>query len=344
MIRLSFIGNGLISYAHGVCLDALIRSGKINAIIANNFDPDGARASNFAQLFHSQQVESPQELIKNSDAIYILTPTKFHLDYITLAAPYQVPIFIEKPLATNLNDALKIEEIIKSNNLKVQVGLVLRTSPLFLQLRDFIDTKRFGHLMAINLTDDQFFPIQGHYASSWRSQYDLAGGGTLIEHSIHDIDILYFLNGPIQSAKALISAFSEYQGIEDSAGVLLRHSNRSISTITSVWHKILSRPSTRNITAFFEDAIVSFGGDFVGTMQIISDKETFNLEVETPEIIKSMPELNTKTGLLAAQYAQENYNFVTNITEDKPLEPTIDDAIYSHKIINQLYLEAKDLD
>ena len=47
--------------------------------------------------------------------------------------------------------------------------------------------------MATVLRDDQYFPIQGFYGSTWRKDVTQAGGGTLIEHSIHDVDVLRWL-------------------------------------------------------------------------------------------------------------------------------------------------------
>ena len=49
---------------------------------------------------------------------------------------------------------------------------------------------RHGRPLATTLRDDQYFPIQGQYGSTWRKDVAAAGGGTLIEHSIHDVDVL----------------------------------------------------------------------------------------------------------------------------------------------------------
>ena len=52
--------------------------------------------------------------------------------------------------------------------------------------------------MGYTLRDDQYWPtgdvVPGH--SSWRSQREHAGGGALLEHSIHSADILTWLFGP----------------------------------------------------------------------------------------------------------------------------------------------------
>ena len=62
--------------------------------------------------------------------------------------------------------------------------------------------------MAAIFRDDQYFPIQGTYASQWRADVTQAGGGCLIEHSIHDVDILRFCFGEVDELSARTANFS----------------------------------------------------------------------------------------------------------------------------------------
>ena len=56
---------------------------------------------------------------------------------------------------------------------------------------------RAGDVLAVVFRDDQFIPDQGLYGSTWRTDAARAGRGTLLEHSIHDVDILRWLFGPV---------------------------------------------------------------------------------------------------------------------------------------------------
>ena len=76
-----------------------------------------------------------------------------------------------------------------------QVGLVLRYAPVFATAPSSSRSGRYGRPLAIVLRDDQYFPIQGMYGSTWREDVAKAGGGTLIEHSIHDVDVLHWILG-----------------------------------------------------------------------------------------------------------------------------------------------------
>ena len=68
---------------------------------------------------------------------------------------------------------------------------------------EIIASGEYGRPLATILRDDQYFPIQGFYGSTWRKDVAHAGGGTLIEHSIHDVDVLHWLLGdPVSVERA----------------------------------------------------------------------------------------------------------------------------------------------
>ena len=54
---------------------------------------------------------------------------------------------------------------------------MLRSAPVFRALRDLVQGGTLGAPMAAVFRDDQYFPIQGTYASQWRADAAQAGGG-----------------------------------------------------------------------------------------------------------------------------------------------------------------------
>ena len=97
---------------------------------------------------------------------------------------------------------------------------MLRSAPVFRALRDLVGGGSLGAPMAAVFRDDQYFPIQGTYASQWRADVAQAGGGCLIEHSIHDVDILRFCFGEVDEVAARTANHAGHEGIEDMAARL----------------------------------------------------------------------------------------------------------------------------
>ena len=118
------------------------------------------------------------------------------------------------------------------------------------------------------MRDDQYFPIGGMYGSDWRADVSIAGGGTLLEHSIHDLDLLAWMLGPVVSVVARTQNHAGHPGIEDVAAVTLEHSSGAISTLLSVWHGIKTRPSTRRLEVFFERGHAVLENEQVGPVMV----------------------------------------------------------------------------
>jgi len=64
------------------------------------------------------------------------------------------------------------------------------------------------------MVDDQFFPIQGHYASTWRGDVAKVGAGTLLEHAIHDVDVLISYFGRVKRVHGVTRHFFEKDGVD----------------------------------------------------------------------------------------------------------------------------------
>ena len=120
-----------------------------------------------------------------------------------------------------------------------------------------------------SLRDDQYFPIQGFYGSTWRKDVAQAGGGTLIEHSIHDIDVLHWLLGDPgrRSARAPRRA-SASRASRTPRRSRSRFADGSVAQLTSVWHQVLTRESGRHLEVFCEGAALWTDDDYLGPLHV----------------------------------------------------------------------------
>ena len=123
--------------------------------------------------------------------------------------------------------------------------------------------------MAVVFRDDQYLPIQGMYGSTWRGDVARAGAGTLLEHSIHDLDMLRFLLGPVVDVSARTNATSTTCPASRTwPRLTLRFSDGALARSLSVWHDNLARPSLRRVEVFCERRhIVVDGDDWFGPVR-----------------------------------------------------------------------------
>ncbi|HVN52640.1 MAG TPA: Gfo/Idh/MocA family oxidoreductase [Acidimicrobiales bacterium] len=249
-VRVGFLGGGFIAHYHG----KMLHTSGVDAEIAFVHDPDPAHAETFASASGARIARSEDELLSSVDAVYVCTWTAEHPRLVAEVAARGLPVFCEKPLAVDLETARGMVDAVERAGVVNQVGLVLRDSPDFRLLHHLVDQPDSGRPMSVVFRDDQYIPIQGQYGSTWRADPTRAGSGALLEHSIHDVDILEWLLGPITSVSATSSEFHAIAGIEDAVSATLRFGNEAVGSLVSIWHDLLERPSLRRVEVFCERA------------------------------------------------------------------------------------------
>jgi predicted dehydrogenase len=273
-VRVGFLGAGLIATYHG---KSLHRSGT-DHLIAAVHDVEPERTAAFARASGAQPMDSEEAVLDAVDAVYVCTWTSEHPRLVDAAVARGLPVFCEKPLATSLDAARTMATSVASAAVVNQVGLVLRSSPAFLELKHQIEDPRSGRIQAAVLRDDQFLPVQGMYGSTWRSDPERAGAGTMLEHSIHDIDALEWLLGPATSVSGRSSTFHGNPGIEDTVVVGMELDGGAQVSLTSVWHQLLERPSLRRLEVICEHAFFTIEHDVMGPVTWIRPGEQGSLE------------------------------------------------------------------
>jgi predicted dehydrogenase len=261
-LLVGFVGCGLIAGFHSRGL-APVEGVEIGPV----HDIDRERADRFARENGGRAVGSVDAVIDASDAVYICTWTSAHPELVAAVAAAGKPVFCEKPLATDLAKAEAMTKAVAAAGVVNQVGLVLRGSPSFRWLRHLIGRPESGPLMSVVFRDDQYLPTQGSYQSTWRGDREKAGAGTLLEHSIHDLDLLRWMMGPIRTVTAQLGWVHGIEGIDDLASVLLVAESGAQAVLTSVWHDVLSRPSQRRVEVFCQAGVFTLVDDWYGPVE-----------------------------------------------------------------------------
>jgi predicted dehydrogenase len=341
MLRIGFVGTGLIAWAHGLGIKAMIDGGVLDAGIVAVFDPHERRAQGFADAIGSpaEVVASAAEVAVRCDAVWVCTPTSAHRGAVGAALAAGRAVFCEKPLSTDLASASALVAAADDAGVPSQCGLVLRGAPVFRALKALIGSGTLGQPMAAVFRDDQFFPIKGHYASQWRADVAQAGGGCLIEHSIHDVDILRYCFGEVDAVTARTKNVAGHVGIEDVAAVTLSFRSGLEAQLTSVWHDILTRGSTRRIEIFCRDGMVRLSNEFRGPLTIETSDGAEVRECPSPEWVDSLP-FPDEIGLALKAYVEPDRAFAEAVIAGGRPEPGLAEALVAHRLVDAAYRSA----
>jgi predicted dehydrogenase len=343
MLRVGFVGSGLIAWAHGLSLKAMIDGGVVEAAIVGVQDQSERRARGFADVLGGEDLEvvaDAAELARRCDAVWVCTPTSAHRAAVDEALAAGCAVFCEKPLDVDLQRATELVEAVGASNVASQSGLVLRSAPVFRALRDLVQGGTLGAPMAAVFRDDQYFPIQGTYGSQWRADAAQAGGGCLIEHSIHDLDILRYCFGDVESVVARTANHAGHPGIEDLAAVTLSFASGFEAQLTSIWHDILSRGSTRRLEVFCRLGMVWLDDEFRGPLHVQTSDGTEVRACPSPPWVDALPLADDEVGLAVRAYVEADRSFLDAVAAGRPPEPGLDVALEAHRLVDAAYRSA----
>lgn len=327
-VRVGFLGAGFITRFH---LAALATSGVDHGVVAVH-DPDPTRAAAFADA-QGAVVVGEDELFGLVDAVYVATWTSEHPRLVERAAAAGVAVFCEKPLAVDAAAAERMVSAVEAAGVVNQVGLVLRFLPSFRWVRHVVRDRRAGRVLAVVFRDDQYIPDQGVYGSTWRTDAARAGRGTLLEHSIHDVDILRWLLGPVAAVSATAREVHGHPRIDDATVARLDFASGVSASLTSVWHDVLERPSLRRVEVFSERLHVALEGDFAGPVrwQFTGEDERVlagdDLAVAVAEAGDTAP-TNAATA------------FLTGVRDGTEAHPALVEALPAHRVVDAIYASA----
>jgi len=337
VIRVGLVGCGHIGAAHAHAITELARAGLVDARLSATFDTDAARAERFAARFGARAVPAVDALVAEADAVWICTWTSGHAPVARAAAAAGRAVFCEKPLGRDLAEAETVAAVLA--RVPHQVGLVLRSAPVFEEMRRRVVGGEHGRVLAVAFRDDQYFPVRGTYRSAWRGEVEHAGGGTLLEHSIHDVDLLRWMLGePVQVSATVARRFG-YPGIDDVAAVSLAFAEGATAQLTSVWHQVTARESSRRLEVFCEDALLWTDDDNLGPLRVERSEGTDVVAGVRPEWAERLAVAPEHRAALA-MYAAPTKAFLDGLLDGRPGAPSADEALAAHRIVDAAYRSA----
>lgn len=328
-LRVGFLGAGFIATMHS----KLLRAAGSTIERAGVFDIDAERTARFAAASGHRGCNSEDEVLDTCDAVIVCTWTSEHRRLVEAAASRCLAVLCEKPLATTLADAQAMRSAVNAAGVVNQVGLVLRFIPRWVMAVELAHDPLAGRVMAVVFRDDQYIPVQGQYASTWRGDVTRAGAGVLLEHSVHDLDMLELIGGPIDTVCAHTSNFHQIAGIEDVATAMFSFTNGAHATLATVWHDNLARPSGRHVEIICERRMITLAGDdFDGPISWQDSNGTVaTLHGDA---------LNAAASALLVRGPNPDIAFVRAALDNTPAAPDFVDAVRAQTIADACYRSA----
>ncbi len=148
------------------------------------------------------------------DVVHICLPHYLHVPVAEAAVKAGAHVFCEKPVALNTAQAEEFAAF-EAAHPDARIGICLqnRFNESIEMLRDIIQGGEYGTVTGLKGIVPWSRPKSYYDEQPWRGKMEYAGGGCMINQSIHTLDLLYYLGGPVGSLRASVSQLLDY-GIE----------------------------------------------------------------------------------------------------------------------------------
>jgi UDP-N-acetyl-2-amino-2-deoxyglucuronate dehydrogenase len=201
------------------------------------------------------------------DVVCICTPNYLHCEHAILTLNHKVHAVVEKPMALSVKECNEMMAAAEENKKLIFAVKQNRYNPPVAAVKESIDAGRLGKIIMVQV--NCFWNRDANYyaQSAWRGTKSKDGGCLFTQFS-HFIDILYYLNGDILTAKGQIANYLHLQNteFEDTGSFVMKAANGAIVNFNFTTCSF-QQNMEGSITIFGEKGTVKIGGQYLNTIE-----------------------------------------------------------------------------
>lgn len=230
-LRIGIVGCGNVAKAH------IISYQSVKGIaIVSVFDVSQATARKRvreSKVTGARVAESLKEMIAEDkpDAVSICTPPAFHYQCARPFLAAGIPVYCEKPLEVNVANARKFAAMVKKSDTLFMMGYNHRFYGPIIEMKKIIDTGVLGKPLLFRNIFGGYCKLKGGH----RADPKLSGGGCLIDHCSHSLDLFRYLVGEPTQVHAWGGNIMQDVAIEDFGIINLSMGGRAFGEITATY-------------------------------------------------------------------------------------------------------------
>ena len=206
MKKAAVIGLGTIAPIH---LEAIARNPQIQLAGVCDTDESARRLAPEGVPFYTDYKEMIAAV--NPDCVHLCLPHYLHYPVAKAMVEFGCNVFTEKPLAISPEEARNFVRL-ETDHPERKIGVCLqnRLNETTETLKAILESGECGKIVGARgivpwFRDKEYYDVQ-----PWRGQWVHAGSGTLMNQSIHTLDLLYHLCGPVKALRSSVSRLLDY--------------------------------------------------------------------------------------------------------------------------------------
>ena len=236
---------GMMSFAHMHAYSYADNLKKIaGAEIAGIFDDDLERGRSVAEQYGTKHYADQDAFLQlEMDAVIICSENNRHKEMVVNAANAKKHILCEKPIATTIEDAEEMIQVCEENGVTLQIAFPVRFSSPIARLKRMIEDGELGEILAFRSTN------RGQNPGGWFIDKSLSGGGAVLDHTVHMIDIMRWYTGKeVVKVDALADSYFHDIDIDDAGLMTIVFEGGIIASHDASWSRFSKYPTWGDVT------------------------------------------------------------------------------------------------
>lgn len=241
MLKVGIIGCGLMGTVHARTLNSF-PDVKITAV----YNRTREKAETLAQETGATVYDTYEHLLEQDlDAVWVSTPDHLHVDVSIAVMESGKHLFLEKALATSVEDGRKIVDAQKKYpHIKAMVGYPLRFAPAYRTMKKILSGNDVGKTiqawsMRTHFLDPNskvYDKYRDHFYETPSWYFTKEAKGPIYSHGSHDYDLLMWYGGEVESVFAYGGSYLlPTDNIADAFTVAMRFKNGGIAQVSTPW-------------------------------------------------------------------------------------------------------------
>jgi len=230
-VRIALIGSGFISHYHARGLSV-----QDNVVIKAVCSLEEDIAREFADKYGIMEVTNSVLALANRediDAVVLSTPNSLHAPQAIEFIRNGKDVFVEKPMAVDLEECIQINQAAEDNDRILMVGHMWRFDSEVNYIRDIVASGQLGKIFKT-----KGYGIHVNWGpAGWFAEKKLAGGGALADMGVHAIDTVRYLLGdpaPVEVYAKIGTYLGDYD-VDDTGIIMISWDNGTTSMVESGW-------------------------------------------------------------------------------------------------------------
>lgn len=202
-IRVGIIGMGIMGSGHLKMLKAQEENYQVTAVC--DIVPERLENEDAKGIAHFTDY---RELLDSGlcDLVAVVTPHPCHGEIASAALNKGLNVMCEKPLTESMTKTDALLKVAQESDKVFSTNFSMRTYPVNMLIKKMLEEDAVGKIIRVDFVCTQWIRSQHYYnMQSWRGSWLGEGGGVLMNQAPHNLDLLYWWFGEMDSVRGRLT-------------------------------------------------------------------------------------------------------------------------------------------